>query len=177
VSSLARESPPAIVRLSRHGCLPRRGAQAGEARARLTTRIIPRIVVAPELALAGVAAVSLWETATLDAYAPELSISSTCGQGEDLCIRVEQERPDCSSPGSPWLACFRGSTIDVWTGVPDEWRASIIAHELGHSLGLEHGSAGLMCPERDRSRPCVEDADLAALEASTGIVGTPACVR
>lgn len=171
-----------VTALAAVGCespAPGYDVSSGEARARLTTRITPRIVVAPELAMAGVAAVSLWESASLDAYAPDLSISTECGQGEDLCLRLEQERPDCTAPGSPWLGCFRPEGfVDVWAGVPDEWRASIIAHEIGHSLGLEHGSAGLMWPERDRGgRVCVEASDLVALEASTGVVGTPACVR
>jgi hypothetical protein len=140
-------------------------------------RITPRIVVAPDLAMQGVAAVELWSAATVDAYAPDLAIGP-CGQGEDLCLRVVDERRDCGRHGRDWLACFTGGAeIQIWAGVRDEWRLSIIAHELGHSLGLEHDHAGVMMPGRDLTRACVEAADVAQLEVSTGVVGVPACVR
>lgn len=176
----ARASACAAVLLlaGASGCAAH-GERASDAEAVvLEARIAPRLVVAPELAMPGVAAVSLWEAATLDAYAPDLVVSDDC-TGADLCVRRVATRDFECSPGDDgfWWACFTGRGVVVWTELPDEWQVSVLAHELGHSLGLEHADAGIMWPGRDRSRPCIEDADVEALEASTGIVGAPACVR
>jgi hypothetical protein len=141
-------------------------------------RLTPRMVIAPELALQGVAAVELWSSATLDAFAPQLTIGSCGSADEDLCLQIVDEPPiGCGAQVRGAVACYRGPTVDVWRGVPDEWRVSVVAHELGHSLGLGHGPAGLMSPDRDRTHPCIEHDDLTALDDATGIAGTTACVR
>jgi hypothetical protein len=141
-------------------------------------RLTPRLVLSPELALQGVAAVELWSAATRDAFVPELSIGECGRDDEDLCIRVVEELPvGCGAQVKGAVACFRGPTIDVWKGVPDSWTVSVLAHELGHSLGLGHVQEGLMSPDRDRTRPCVESDDIVALDDALGVPGSPACVR
>lgn len=141
-------------------------------------RLTPRLVLAPELAMQGVAAVELWSAATLDAFVPDLSIGE-CGRSqEDLCIRVVDDKPiGCGAQVRGAVACFRGATIDVWKGVPDDWTVSVLAHEIGHSLGLGHVGDGLMSPDRDRTRPCIESDDILALDDAVGVPGAPACVR
>lgn len=148
-----------------------------EAAALSPERLTPRLVLAPDLAMQGVAAVELWSAATRDAFVPDLSIGE-CRGSEDLCIRIVDEPPTgCGAQVRGAVACFRGSTIDVWQGVRDDWTVSVLAHELGHSLGLGHVREGLMSPDRDRTRPCIESDDIDALDDAMGVPGSPACVR
>jgi hypothetical protein len=141
-------------------------------------RLTPRLVLAPELAMQGVAAVELWSAATRDAFVPDLSIGECGRSDEDLCIRIVEEPPiGCGAQVRGAVACFRGATIDVWQGVRDDWTVSVLAHELGHSLGLGHVREGLMSPDRDRTKPCIESDDIVALDDAMGVPGSPACVR
>lgn len=78
--------------------------------------------------------------------------------------------------GAAWIAKL--DLIQVSTLTPPEKRASAIAHEIGHSLGLEHdlGTGDLMDPDRPsvvRLRPCIS----AELVAAAGFAGPGACAR
>jgi hypothetical protein len=168
----------AFVALALMGCAEPSPAQAEPELVVETARLAPRLVLVPELAMQGVAAVELWSAATLDAFAPDLTIGQCDSADEDICVRIVDEQPiGCAGQVRGAVACYRGATVDVWKGVPDEWRVSVVAHELGHSLGLGHGPAGLMSPDRDRTRPCIEAEDLSALDEKIGVLGAPACVR
>ncbi len=118
--------------------------------------------VAPELVADTAAALDLWARAT-DGTATFDVWSVTFGA-----------IPECTGPHA---ACYRYAThqIDVSPAVAPQSRASSIAHEFGHTLGLpdEPGSGTLMDPERtDRGAQCIDR----QIVNEAGLSGPGACL-
>jgi hypothetical protein len=129
--------------------------------------------VDPELAEAALAAIDLWTEASGGAYAPRLVVGDA--PGATRIVLVSGMIADCG--GEESSACMRHSErlIELSTSVPADMRASAIAHEIGHNLGLEHTAEGLMDPSRSNYRrrsPCVLAADVQA----AGLDGPGACL-
>jgi hypothetical protein len=150
---------------------------------RSAPRSAPLIQIDLNLADDAIAAVDLWGAATAGQYAPELVVGDAPGARLRIEL-VDVTTGACEEqalPGHGIWGCFDGDArvIQISRDAPSDMRVSIIAHELGHSLGLAHRAEGLMYSWRSPAEflhPCVDVDTLRGLEANTGIVGTVTCL-
>jgi hypothetical protein len=146
-------------------------------------RSTPLIQLDLNLADDAIAAVDLWSDATAGQYAPELVVGDAPGARFRIEL-VDVTTGACEEqalPGHGIWGCFDGDArvIQISRDAPADMRVSIIAHELGHSLGLAHRAEGLMNSWRSPAEflhPCVDLDTLVGLKANTGIVGNVACL-
>jgi hypothetical protein len=130
-------------------------------------------VVDADLADAASQAVELWTSASGGEFAPVL----VTGEATGIQIRLVDAVTDCGA--GEFFGCWKahGQVIEVSRSLAPELRASTIAHEIGHHLGLEHVelSGALMDPHRSRFHrlaPCVSREDVEA----AGFEGIGACL-
>lgn len=162
---------------------PMDATEPGSASAPIAPHSAPLIQIDPRLAEEAVAAVGLWTDATAGEYAPELVVGDAPGARLRIEL-VDVTTGACEEqalPGHGIWGCFDGDAgvIQISRDAPADVRVSIIAHELGHSLGLGHRQAGLMYSWRSPEEllhPCVDADTLAALEANTAMTGTVVCL-
>ncbi len=112
-------------------------------------------------------AVVLWQNATGGLYAPDTHLG--CDGTEDFCIR---EVPDmiegCGEAGTFNGCCdTERHEIRLSESMFLGQKVSTLAHELGHSLGLEHDTRGLMSnrSKAEREDACIDQATLEAFAA------------
>lgn len=137
------------------------------------TRAHPLVVVDAELADAVSQALALWTEATGGRYAPRLVI------GDDSTAAAVRIRlvGDLDCDGVYAWACWarRSGVLEISRNAAPDMVVSSIAHEIGHTLGLEHGCDGLMSLDRsnaERRAPCVSAGNVAA----AGFAGPGACL-
>jgi hypothetical protein len=131
-----------------------------------------------------IAAVELWRAATGGAYAPEVIVSEDCSAEMDRCFALVPAITDC--PLTPEGKVVYGCTyahetrrIVVADAAEADTRASVLAHELGHTMRLVHTADpidDLMSPGRShaaRVHPCVtaENAALAGFDGPGACLG------
>lgn len=144
--------------------------------------IVTSIQIDPQLADAAVAAIGVWADATNGAYAPQLTIGLD-GPAQ-LHVKLVDQIAECNGvpAGSEVIwGCMDPSraAILIAQAAPENLQVSVLMHEIGHSLSLEHGGIGLMWPGRSRAErldPCVDADTLVALETNLGVSGTPSCL-
>jgi hypothetical protein len=95
-------------------------------------------------------------------------VSGRCSLAEDgygsVCVISDAgPSPLGSDVEATTLQNGYGSAVQLW---PDDWRtdipARVIAHELGHAMGLVHTGPGtLMCASSDCAAVTITDADVA----------------
>lgn len=137
------------------------------------------ITVEETIANDAVMAVDLLHDATGGYYNPTLTIGEC--DSKALCIREVSAVAECAGELEPW-GCMRPSgVIDIWAGLHPEFKASVILHELGHTLGLTHEAGSVMNPERtwiELYQTCIGAAVLLELQHWFNIpVVTPMCLR
>lgn len=117
------------------------------------------VEIDPQIAADVDAAVELWMRATDGAYNPA-GIRFTYGH-----------ITDCSTFGA--TGCWYPDRREIRISVKEQkdHRVAAVAHEIGHSLGLEHTVGGLMDPTHVVVDPCVTLDDVAA----AGLPGPGAC--
>lgn len=149
----------------------KREPMATEAPAAPATEAVPELTVAAALTSAPVeidpqiagdveAAIELWVRATDGAYSPA-GLRFTYGH-----------IADCSTFGASGCYYPDRHEIRLSVKVQDNHRVSVLAHEIGHCLGLEHTDGGLMDPNRASVDPCVSADDV----AGAGLEGPGACL-
>jgi hypothetical protein len=139
------------------------------------------VTLEPSIAEDGVLAVDLLARVTRGAYAPELTIGECTGR-ERICVRAVPVVPDCAGERAAWGCMDPDSgVVSIVADFHPELRASIVVHELLHTLGLRHGDGSVMTPDRplvDFYWTCVSAETAAVLKARTGIAeAVPACLR
>ena len=109
------------------------------------------------------AAVDLWARATDGAYLPEVVV----GQRGRFAVR-----PVAHIPGA-YADTTADSTVRVGADTPASLRVIVIAHELGHTMGLpDTQDDTLMHAAYAAAHPCIQ----AELTASVGMPGPGACL-
>jgi hypothetical protein len=123
--------------------------------------VAPVVVIDPQIATEVDAAIDLWSRATNGAYAPE-----------DIRF-VRDHIPDCGGAGGK-VGCWDplSRTITLSVKAQKSHRVAVLAHEMGHSLGLRHTPSGLMAEDHPSDNPCISAEDAAA----TGLGGPGACL-
>lgn len=139
------------------------------------------ITIEPGIAEDAVAAVDLLNRATLGAYDPQLTIGE-CTGAERVCIRAVDVVRDCAGVAESW-GCMNPETgvVSIVADFPSELRASIVVHELLHTLGLRHADGSVMNPDRSLVEfywTCLSGETVGILQARTGIAAVePVCLR
>jgi hypothetical protein len=143
-----------------------------------------RFAATPEVAEDVIAAVELWRDATGGAYDPEVVVSEDCSAEMNRCFALVPTITDC--PLTPEGKVVYGCTyphetrrIVVSEAAEIDTRASVLAHELGHTMRLVHTADpidDLMSPGRShaaRVHPCVtaENAALAGFDGPGACLG------
>jgi len=133
--------------------------------------IEPTLGLDENIADLALSAVVMWQDATGGLYAPHTHIG--CDGTETFCIyQVPGMLGQCLGPDDAGV--FNGCCdsdnheIRLSEGMYLDQMISTLAHELGHSLGLGHGEAGLMAVDRsseERHSPCIDQVTLGAFAA------------
>lgn len=138
------------------------------------------VTLEPSIAADAVAAIDLFRDATGGFYDPTLTIGE-CDGSERICIRALEMMPDCAGERDPWGCMLPTGEITIWAGMHSELRVSIVAHEIGHSLGLSHADGSVMFPERSWRElywTCLGSEMLIELQALLGVPEVePLCLR
>lgn len=130
--------------------------------------IRPSLGLDENIADLAMSAIVMWQDASGGRYEPEVHIG--CDGTETFCIfEVPGMLGECLGPDDTGV--FNGCCdadahqIRLSESMYIDQKISTLAHELGHSLGLQHSEAGLMAVERaqaERHSPCIDQATLDA---------------
>lgn len=140
--------------------------------AALEKALHPTLGIDENIADFALSAVTLWQDATGGRYAPDTHIG--CNGDETYCVYEQPEMiTNCIDDEGIFFGCCdsKQHEIRLSEGMYLDEKIATLAHELGHSLKLQHAAAGLMDPGRDhesRHLPCI---DQTTLDAFAGLYG------